>query len=117
MGNSAEVESTSVGRVLGRYQLLYPLAAGGMAMVWAARLLGTRGFQRLVAIKTMLPKLSDDPEFEGMFLNEATLAAKIRHPNVVEILDLGEEAGLLYLVMEWIDGEPLSQVLRLAVER
>jgi serine/threonine-protein kinase len=94
-----------------------PIATGGMAMVWAARLKGTRGFQKIVAVKTILPKLSDDPEFEQMFLDEASLASQIRHPHVVEILDLGEQDGVLYLVMEWIDGVPLNQVLRAARKR
>ena len=100
------------GRFLGRYELLLPIAQGGMAAVWAARLKGTRGFQRVVAIKTILPSLSDDARFEQMFLDEAALASRIRHSNVVQVLDLGEEGGLLFQVMEWIDGEPLSAFLR-----
>ncbi|MGC4090066.1 MAG: protein kinase [Polyangiaceae bacterium] len=90
------------GQVLGRYELLMPVAAGGMAMVWAARLKGSRGFQKIVAVKTMLPKLSEEVQFEQMFLDEASLASQIRHPHVVEILDLGEQDGVLFLVMEWI---------------
>jgi eukaryotic-like serine/threonine-protein kinase len=100
--------------VLGRYELLAPVAHGGMAQVWAARLKGSRGFQKIVAIKTILPQLSDDAVFERMFLDEAALASRIRHPNVVEILDLGEQGDLLYLVMEWIDGETLAAILRKA---
>jgi serine/threonine-protein kinase len=91
-----------------------PIAAGGMAMVWAARLKGTRGFQKIVAVKTMLPKLSEDDQFEKMFLDEASLASKIRHPHVVEILDLGEQDGVLFLAMEWIDGVPLNQLMKTA---
>ena len=102
------------GHVLGRYELLLPIASGGMAMVWAARLKGTRGFQKIVAVKTMLPKLSDDPQFEQMFLDEASLAAQLRHPHVVETLDLGEQDGVLYMVMEWIDGVPLHQIFKSA---
>ena len=98
------------GMVLGRYELLLPIAQGGMATVWAARQKGSRGFQKTVAIKTMLPTLSDDAQFEQMFLDEAALAAKIHHPNVAEILDLGEQDEILYLVMEWVDGEALSVV-------
>ncbi len=98
------------GMVLGRYELLLPIAQGGMATVWAARQKGSRGFQKTVAIKTMLPGLSDDPQFEEMFLDEAGLAAKIQHPNVAQILDLGEENEVLYIVMEWVDGEALSTV-------
>jgi len=104
----------SQGHVLGRYELLLPIAAGGMAMVWAARVKGTRGFQKIVAVKTMLSKLSEDAQFEQMFLDEASLASQIRHPNVVEISDLGEQDGVLYLAMEWIDGVPLNQVMKTA---
>jgi serine/threonine-protein kinase len=110
-------EKLSPGMVLGRYELLLPIAQGGMATVWAARQRGSRGFQKTVAIKTMLPTLSEDPQFEQMFLDEAALAAKIHHPHVCEILDLGEQDGLLYLVMEWIDGEPLSALARATRQR
>lgn len=105
------------GHVLGRYELLMPIAAGGMAMVWAARLKGTRGFQKIVAVKTMLPKLSEDDQFEKMFLDEASLASKVRHPNAVEILDLGEQDGVLFLAMEWIDGVPLNQLMKAAKQK
>ncbi|MDC3981033.1 serine/threonine-protein kinase [Polyangium jinanense] len=94
-----------------------PIAQGGMAVVWAARMKGTRGFQKIVAVKTMLPELSQDPQFEDMFLAEAGLASRIRHPHVCEILDLGEQDGLIYIVMEWIDGEPLSQLARAARQK
>nr|WP_275939092.1 serine/threonine-protein kinase [Polyangium spumosum] len=94
-----------------------PVAQGGMAAVWAARMVGSRGFQKLVAIKTMLPGLSEDPEFEAMFLDEARLASRIRHPHVAEILDLGDENGVLYIVMEWINGESLFVINRAAKEQ
>jgi serine/threonine-protein kinase len=115
-GSSSGIASGIIapGHVLGRYELLMPIAAGGMAMVWAARLKGTRGFQKIVAVKTMLPKLSEDAQFEQMFLDEASLASQIRHPHVVEILDLGEQEGVLFLVMEWIDGVPLNQLMKAA---
>src|SRR5688500_18807239 len=85
-----------------------------MAMVWAARLRGSRGFQKIVAVKTMLPKLSEDPQFEKMFLDEASLASRIQHPNVVEVLDLGEQDGVLFIAMEWLDGVPLNQLMKAA---
>lgn len=94
-----------------------PIAAGGMAMVWAARLKGSRGFQKIVAVKTMLPKLSEEDTFEKMFLDEASLASKVRHPNAVEILDLGEQDGVLFLAMEWIDGVPLNHLMKAAKPR
>ncbi len=105
------------GHTLGRYELLVPIAQGGMAVVWAARMKGTRGFSKTVAVKTMLPEISQDPQFEEMFLAEAGLASRIRHPHVCEILDLGEQDGLIYIVMEWIDGEPLSQLARAARQK
>ena len=98
------------GHTLGRYELLLPIAQGGMAVVWAARMKGTRGFQKTVAVKSMLPALTDDAQFEEMFLAEAELASQIRHPHVCEILDLGEQEGILYIVMEWVDGEPMSAI-------
>jgi len=99
------------GSTLGRYELLLPIAKGGMAQVWAAQLLGTRGFQKLVAIKTILAGVIDNTRMEQMFLEEAQVASQIHHPNVVGTLDLGEHEGVLYLVMEWVDGEPLSVVM------
>ncbi len=100
------------GTRLGRYELLVPIARGGMARVWAARLHGQRGFQKLVAIKTILPELARDPEFERMFLDEARIASGVHHPNVCEIYELGEEQRVLYLVMEWVSGDSFSRVLR-----
>ncbi len=93
------------GDILGRYEILALIAKGGMASVWAARIHGNHGAKKLVAVKTMLPALSDDPDFEAMFLDEARLASRVRHPYVAEIVDLGEDEGWLYLVMEWVDGE------------
>ncbi len=102
------------GTELGRYELLTPLAKGGMAQVWAARLRGSRGFTKLVAIKTILRGRFDDGRLERMFLEEASLAAQVRHPNVVETLELGEHQSTLYLVMEWVDGEPLHVLMHRA---
>lgn len=102
------IDRIGPGSTLGRYEVLMPVAKGGMAAVWAARIHGTRGFQKIVALKTMLPDVSDDPDFETMFLDEARVAARIRHPNVVEIMDLGEENDVLYIVMEWVEGETVG---------
>src|SRR6188768_3051817 len=111
MINPSPKKHLSSGSPLGRYELLLPIAKGGMAEVWAARLHGTRGFQKVVAIKTILPGAIDDARMEEMFLVEAELASKIHHPNVVATLDLGEHDGLLYLVMEWVDGESLKLLM------
>jgi serine/threonine protein kinase len=99
------------GHVLGRYELLLRVAQGGMARVWAARLHGTRGFRKLVAVKTILPGVADGERLEQMLLEEATLASGIHHPNVVDTLELGEQDGVLFMALEWVDGEPLTLVM------
>jgi eukaryotic-like serine/threonine-protein kinase len=114
MINSSPAKHLSSGSPLGRYELLLPIAKGGMAEVWAARLHGTRGFQKVVAIKTILSGAIDDARMEEMFLVEAELASKIHHPNVVGTIDLGEHEGVLYLVMEWVDGESLNVLMQKA---
>jgi eukaryotic-like serine/threonine-protein kinase len=112
------IGDVGAGHTLGRYELLAPIARGGMAVVWAARMKGSRGFQKLVAIKSMLPSLTDDDgTFEEMFLAEAQLAAQIRHPHVAEVLDLGEQDGVLFIVMEWVDGEPLGTIHKVSREQ
>ena len=114
MFNSSPAKLLSSGFSLGRYELLLPIAKGGMAEVWSARLHGTRGFQKVVAVKTILPGAVDETRLEEMFLVEAELASRIHHPNVVATLDLGEHDGLLYLVMEWVDGESLNLLMSTA---
>lgn len=83
-----------------------------MASVWVARQRGKHGFEKLVAIKTILPKFAADPRFREMFLDEAHIAARIEHMNVAQIFDLGEEHDILYLAMEYVDGEALSKLNR-----
>jgi serine/threonine-protein kinase len=83
-----------------------------MASVWVARLRAKHGFEKLVAIKTILPKHAEDPRFQQMFMDEARIASKIDHAHVAHVLDLGDEHGVLYLVMEWVDGDSLSKLLR-----
>ena len=116
MTDTSQSADLRAGSTLGRYELLLPIAKGGMAQVWAARLRGSRGFQKLVAIKTILAGVIDNARMEQMFLEEAQLASQIHHPNVVGTLELGEENNALYLVMEWVDGESLSVVLAKATE-
>lgn len=104
-------------QILGRYQLLVPVARGGMGQVWLARLRGARGFRKVVAVKTLLSNAEDRPRLEAMLAEEARLAGLIHHANVVHTIELGEHEGLLYLVMEWVDGEPLGFVQERARER
>ncbi len=105
--------STDLGsRTIGRYALHAEIAAGGMATVHIGRLLGPVGFARTVAIKRLHPPLAKDPEFVAMFLDEARLAARIRHPNVVSTLDVVATEGELFVVMEYVPGESLARLLR-----
>lgn len=101
-------------RVVGRYALYGKLATGGMATVHFGRLLGPVGFSRTVAIKRLHPEFAKDPEFVAMFLDEARLAARIQHPNVVATLDVVAMAEELFLVMDYVRGESFSRVLRTA---
>ncbi|MGK4000472.1 protein kinase domain-containing protein [Sorangium sp. So ce1024] len=94
----------------GRYESLRAIASGGMATVYLGRALGAGGFERLVALKMMHPHIAAEPEFVAMFLDEARLAARVRHPNVVATFDLVEDP--LCLVMEYIEGPSLHLLLR-----
>jgi serine/threonine protein kinase len=104
------------GERLDRFELIAELASGGMATVFLARLSGVAGFQRLVAIKRLHPHLAREPEFVEMFLDEARLAARIHHPNVVPIQEVGESEQGYYLVMDYIEGDTLARVLAKAAK-
>jgi serine/threonine-protein kinase len=97
---------------LGRYTLYAQIAKGGMATVHFGRLAGEGGFTRTVAVKRLHKNLAQDPEFAAMFLDEARLAARIRHPNVAATLDVVSENNELFVVMEYVHGEPLSRLIR-----
>jgi serine/threonine protein kinase len=99
-------------RRLGRYELITPLGRGGMATVYLARMHGAAGFNRLVAVKVLRDELLDDPQLVTMFLDEARLAARIRHPNVVEVYDVETIEGELVIIMRWIEGASLSALQR-----
>jgi serine/threonine protein kinase len=96
----------------GRYETIQPLATGGMATVYLGRAVGAGGFERRVAIKVMHDHIADDPDFVAMFLDEARLAARIHHPNVVSTIDVHKGAEGMFLVMEYIEGASLKRVLR-----
>ena len=104
-------------RVVGRYALYGAIAAGGMATVHLGRLLGPVGFSRTVAIKRLHAQFASDPEFVSMFLDEARLAARIRHPNVVPTLDVVATGGELFLVMDYVPGESIARLSRVLREQ
>jgi serine/threonine-protein kinase len=99
------------GLVVGRYAIFEEIASGGMASVHLGRLLGAAGFSRTVAIKRLHPQFSKDAEFAGMFMDEARLAARIHHPNVVQTLDVVFSGPELLLVMEYVHGASLASLL------
>jgi len=107
---SAKAHEFVAGDQCDRYELVCPVACGGMANVWLARLRGKHGFERLVALKTILPTFARDPRFRNMFMDEARIASRIEHANVAQIFDLGEQDDNLYLVMEWVDGDSLANL-------
>ncbi len=100
-----------VGVRLGRYVLGPRLGAGGTASVHLARLAGPGGFDRLVALKIIHEHLLDESDFVRMFIDEATLAVRMDHPNVVRVFELGREQDTLFLAMEYLHGQPLSSVI------
>lgn len=103
-------------RLFGKYVLLDKLAEGGMAELFLAKQLGTEGFERDVVIKCMHEQLSRSQDFVNMFLDEARLAAKLHHPNIVQITDLGVAEGRYFICMEYLPGEDLESV-QLTCER
>jgi serine/threonine protein kinase len=98
------------GMKLDRYELVCPLAQGGMANIWIAR--QTEGIERLVAIKTVLPKFAADKRFHRMLVEEARIASQIKHAHVARTLGVLQRSGVTYLVMEYVDGESLSSIQR-----
>jgi eukaryotic-like serine/threonine-protein kinase len=103
-------------RTLGRYVLRDEIASGGMATIHLGRLLGSAGFSRTVAVKCLHTALTKEPEFVSMLLDEAHLASRVRHPNVVQMIDVVSSENEVYLVMEYVHGESLAQLTRRANE-
>ncbi|MDF2697472.1 MAG: serine/threonine protein kinase, partial [Labilithrix sp.] len=97
---------------LGRYRVVDEIGIGGMASVHLARMDGPGGFQKWVAIKKIHPHLVEDESFVQMFLDEARVAARISHPNVATVFDLGKHEDTYWIAMEYLHGEPLREVMR-----
>ncbi|MEO8875223.1 MAG: serine/threonine-protein kinase [Polyangiaceae bacterium] len=99
---------------LGPYELIQRLATGGMAEVYLARRAGPHGFQKLVALKRILPQLARDEDFVAMFVDEARVCARLSHPNIVQVFDFGEHDGELFMAMEYVDGTTGARLIRAA---
>ncbi|RMD97690.1 MAG: PEGA domain-containing protein [Deltaproteobacteria bacterium] len=96
---------------LGKYELLRKIASGGMGEVFLARQVGEGGFEKILAIKRILPHLTEDETFVRMFLDEARTSARLNHVNIVQIYELGKEAGVHFIAMEYVHGLDLRRIL------
>src|SRR6185312_10018340 len=94
----------------GNYEILYELKSGGMGAVLLGRRRGPGTFEQLVAIKTVRPELANAPAVRAMFLDEAAILARLNHPGIATVHDFGEEAGTLYMVMEYVAGLPMRDL-------
>src|SRR5437868_5800501 len=96
----------------GKYRLIAGLGRGGMATVHLAVVQGPAGFKKLVVLKQIHPEYTEDPEILGMFRDEAQLAARLSHPNVVQTNEIGQEGERHFMAMEYLDGQPLNRITR-----
>lgn len=108
---------TESGGRFGQYVLERRLARGGMAEIWLARMTGVEGFEKTVAIKKILPHLTESEDFEKMFIDEAKLAARLNHENIIHIFDLGKIGDEYYIAMEYVEGRDLRSMLNQARRR
>ncbi len=102
---------------IGPYQVDYKIASGGMAEIFLTRFEGISGFEKRFAVKRIHTFLARNPEFEEMFIREAKLAARLNHPNIVQVIDFGYDGECYYIVMEYIDGKDLRKIIRELLRR
>lgn len=101
----------------GRYELLGRIAYGGMAEIFLAReIAGQGGAHRMMVVKRVLPHVAEDEHFVDMFVDEARLAMQLNHPGICHVYAFGEEQGSYYIAMEWVNGKPVSKIMRRAKE-
>ena len=94
----------------GKYLLLDRVNIGGMAEVWKAKTFGAEGFEKLVAIKRILPNIAEDAEFITMFIDEAKISVHLTHANVAQVFDLGKIGDSYYIAMEYVSGRDLRAI-------
>jgi len=102
----------SIDWIFGEYKILKKIATGGMAEVFLAKRVAMKGFEKLLAIKRILPQFSENEEFISMFIDEAKLAAQLNHRNIVQIYDFGNQQGFYYIAMEYVFGKDLRTILK-----
>ncbi len=106
-----------MGEKFGKYELIRKIAVGGMAEIFLATYTGPEGFKKHVAIKRILPHLTEDSDFVTMFLDEARLVARFSHPNIVQIFELGQVKNVYFLAMEYVHGASMSRLLKACKKR
>ena len=112
MWHTRQVVIATVPKAVGRYQIIDRLAVGGMAELFKATLTGDHGFEKLVAIKKILPHLATDKSFVEMFIDEARITAQLDHRHIVQVFELGTDADTPYIAMQYVDGLDVLALLR-----
>jgi eukaryotic-like serine/threonine-protein kinase len=115
VSDTIEAQPDRARRQLGQYRLIAELARGGMGVVHLAALCGLQGFRKLVVVKELRPELVCNEAAVAMFMDEARLAARLSHPNIVQTMEVGVDAGKHFIAMEYLDGQPLQKVVRRGV--
>ena len=98
------------GEMFGRYLLLDRVASGGMAEVWRAKISGSDDFQRIIAIKKILPHVAEDQDFIAMFRDEAKITVQLQHSNIGQVMDFNKVGDVYYIAMEYIPGKDLKTI-------
>jgi len=113
-GGGRALAATGRAGVIGRYRIVGRLGVGGMGEVLLARSSGASGFEKDVVLKRILPHLATDPDFVTRFIEEGKLVVKLRHAGIAQVLDMGEEDGVVFIAMEHVDGKDMGELLKLA---
>jgi serine/threonine protein kinase len=104
-------------RELGKYRLIAEIGRGGMGVVHLAVLRGLEGFRKLVVVKELRPEVLDTEACVAMFMAEARVAARLNHPNIVQTIEVGADAARRFIAMEYLDGQPLQQIVQRALKQ
>jgi serine/threonine-protein kinase len=115
--SEAKIEGTGGTTAFGKYQLFASLGRGGMADVFLSVARGQMGFNKLAVIKRLRQALAEEVAFRNMFLDEARLAARLNHPNIVHTYEVGEQNGVYFIAMEYLEGQSLNKVLKESLRR
>ena len=106
-----------VSTIFGKYELIERIASGGMADIFLARAASLEGFEKLLVIKRIRPKVAADPQFIQMFLDEARTAASLDHPNLIHVYDVGRVEEEYFLAMEYLHGVDLQQLVKACIDK